>query len=114
MNFPDRDTQLLEHILQYCRDIENTVERFGNDFESFKNDKDYINSVSMSLMQIGELAGKFSDEYVQETKRIMDWRAIKNMRNMFAHNYGSMDIERIWETAIDDIPVLKEYCLAHL
>ena len=114
MNYPDRDTQLLDHILQYCRDIEKTVERFGKDFETFKKDKDYINSVSMSLMQIGELAGRFSDEYVQETKTIMDWRAIKNMRNMFAHNYGSMDIERIWETAIDDIPILKEYCSAHL
>ena len=32
------------------------------------------------------------------------------MRNFFAHNYGSMDYERIWQTAIDDIPELQKYC----
>ena len=39
----------------------------------------------------------------------MDWRAIKNMRNMFAHDYGSMDKDRIWQTATEDVPALKGY-----
>lgn len=69
-----------------------------------------MDSVSMNLLQIGELAGKFSDAYVQETKPQMDWRAIKNMRNMFAHDYGSMDKDRIWQTATEDVPALKAYC----
>ena len=60
--------------------------------------------------RIGELAGKFSDAYVQKTKPQMDWRAIKNMRNMFAHDYGSMDKDRIWQTATEDVPALKAYC----
>ena len=38
------------------------------------------------------------------------WRAIKNMRNMFAHDYNSMDIELIWETVVEDIPELKAFC----
>ena len=73
-------------------------------------DQDYMDSVSMNLLQIGELAGKFSDAYVQKTKPQMDWRAIKNMRNMFAHDYGSMDKDRIWQTATEDVPALKAYC----
>lgn len=68
----------------------------------------------MNLLQIGELAGRLSDDYVQRTKAQMDWRAIKNMRNMFAHDYGSMDIERIWETVTEDIPVLADYCKQEL
>ena len=64
----------------------------------------------MNLLQIGELAGKFSDAYVQKTKPQMDWRAIKNMRNMFAHDYGSMDKDRIWQTATEDVSALKAYC----
>ena len=47
---------------------------------------------------------------MQETKPQMDWRAIKNMRNMFAHDYGSMDKDRIWQTATEDVPALKAYC----
>ena len=32
------------------------------------------------------------------------------MRNLVAHNYGSMSREIIWETAVADIPVLCEFC----
>ena len=35
---------------------------------------------------------------------------IKAMRNLVAHNYGSMSREIIWETAVADIPVLCEFC----
>lgn len=106
----NRDKSLIEHILQYCEKIQHTVDRFGSEMKIFLSDSDYRDSVSMNLLQIGELAGKLSDEYVQATRGQIDWRAIKNMRNMFAHDYGSMDIERIWETVIEDIPALSDYC----
>lgn len=32
------------------------------------------------------------------------------MRNLFAHNYNAVDIGRVWETVISDIPVLHEFC----
>lgn len=35
---------------------------------------------------------------------------MKGMRNLVAHNYGSMDREIIWETAMVDIPALKQFC----
>lgn len=90
MSFPNRDAQILAHILEYCNRVEKTLSRFGRNFDIFLDDQDYMDSVSMNLLQIGELAGKFSDAYVQKTKPQMDWRAIKNMRNMFAHDYGSI------------------------
>lgn len=110
----DRDKSIIEHVLIYCEKITHTTERFGIKLDDFIADPDYRDSVSMNLLQIGELAGKLSDEYVRQTKSQVDWRAIKNMRNMFAHDYGSMDIERIWETVVDDIPVLAEYCKQEL
>lgn len=110
MTMQTKDLQLLQHILQYCIKIKNTISRFGEDFVVFIADSDYRDSVSMNLLQIGEIAGKLSEEYVSATKQNMDWRAMKAMRNFFAHNYGSMDYERIWQTAIDDIPKLKKYC----
>ena len=89
MSFPNRDAQILAHILEYCNRIERTLSRFGREFDVFLEDQDYMDSVSLNLLQIGELAGKFSDAYVQETKPQMDWRAIKNMRNMFCLLYTS-------------------------
>ena len=110
MSMSNRDLQIVEHILRYCEKIEKTCERFGVSFDVFAADSDFVDSISMNLLQIGELAGKLSDDFVAETKDTVDWRAIKNMRNMFAHDYGSMDIDRIWETAIDDIPELEASC----
>ncbi len=114
MSMQYKDKQILQHISNYCKKINMTVSRFGKEFNTFVSDQDYIDSISMNLLQIGELAGKFSDEYVISTKADIDWRAIKNMRNMFAHDYNSMDIDRIWETVIDDIPVLEAFCKKQL
>ena len=110
MSFPNRDAQILAHILEYCNRIEKRFPASVVSSNIFLEDPDYMDSVSMNLLQIGELAGKLSDAYVQKTKPQMDWRAIKNMRNMFAHDYGSMDKDRIWQTATEDVPALKAYC----
>ena len=106
----DKDRQILQHIVRYCEKLHATVCRFGQDYDTFIADQDYIDSVSMNLLQIGELAGRFSEKYVLQTKAFMDWRAIKNMRNMFAHDYNSMDLDRIWETVTEDIPALEAFC----
>lgn len=110
----NRDESILSHIIEYCEKIQNSLERFGSDFDTFKTDADLRDSVSMNLLQIGELSKKLSDEFLTATRTEMNWRAIIGMRNLFAHDYGAMDIERIWETAVTDIPHLKDYCKSKL
>lgn len=115
MSLPSKDRQILEHILQYCRKIDRTVERFGSSFSVFSEDSDYADSVGMNLLQIGELAGRFSEDFVARSKTLgINWRAIKNMRNMFAHDYGAMDLERIWVTVMEDLPELERFCEGRL
>ena len=104
------DLQRLEHIRDYCDEIQKTIERYGNSFEIFDDDADYQRSVSFCILQIGELSGKLSEEYRLETTKQIQWGPIKAMRNLVDHNYGSMSREIIWETAITDIPVLCEFC----
>ena len=104
------DIQRLKHILDYCIEIENTVRRYGCSFEIFDKDVDYQRSVSFCILQIGELSGGLSAEYKTSTAKNVPWTAIKGMRNLVAHNYGSMSREIIWETIIKDIPALKSFC----
>ena len=104
------DAQRLAHIRDYCLEIKKTIERYGASFETFDSDPDYQRSVSFCILQIGELCGKLSEEYRLETTKQIQWGPIKAMRNLVAHNYGSMSREIIWETAITDIPVLCEFC----
>lgn len=44
----DRDTHILEHIVSYCQQIEETVARFGNDGSIFFL-RSYLSKRSRSL-----------------------------------------------------------------
>ena len=104
------DLLRVKHIKTYCEDITKTIHRFGDDFEVFRNDTDYLNSVSMSIMQIGELSVGLSDEFKHATGERMQWGAIRGMRNLYAHAYVKMDKASIWETITMDIPGLLNFC----
>jgi len=104
------DVQRISHIRDYCVEIQKTIERYGNDFQVFDEDADYQRSISFSILQIGELSAGLSDEFRRATAHRVQWGPMKGMRNMVAHNYGSMSREIIWETAINDIPALKQFC----
>ena len=104
------DAQRLEHIRDYCVEIEKTIRRYGKSFEAFDSDPDYQRSVSFCILQIGELSGKLSDAFRADTVGRIHWGPIKGMRNLVAHSYGSMSRDIIWETATTDIPVLKVFC----
>ena len=108
------DIQRLGHILDYCLEIQKTIERYGNDFAVFDSDPDYQRSVAFCILQIGELSGGLSEEFRKSTNQQMPWAAIKGMRNLVAHGYGTMSRNIIWETAISDIPLLIEFCKNHI
>jgi uncharacterized protein with HEPN domain len=104
------DLERIKHMKRYCEDIAMTVNRFGDSYEAFTRDIDFYNSVSMSLMQIGELSIGLSDEFRDATREQMSWGLMRGMRNRFAHTYDTMDRSDIWETATKDIPNLLGFC----
>ena len=104
------DVQVLEHIYDYCVSIEETVQRFGNDFESFSTDKAYHDLVCFYLLQIGELAGHLSSQLRMDSSGRMEWRQMKGMRNIVAHHYGTIRLDIVWNTVKKDVPLLKAFC----
>ena len=56
----DRNISILEHIVGYCDQIEETIRRFGNDYGVFSADAIYRNAAALCVLQIGELAGKLN------------------------------------------------------
>lgn len=106
----DSDRQRIRHIKSYCEKTAKTINRFGCDYNTFINDIDYYQSISMSLMQIGELSAGLSEEFKNATNHQMQWGLMKGMRNLFAHAYHSMDIMVVWEVATRDIPALLHFC----
>lgn len=108
MTQPDR--QRIQHMLDYCEEIQKTIRRYGEGFSAFDQDADYQRSVAFCILQIGELSGGLSESYRKETGGQIPWGPMKGMRNLVAHSYGSMNRRIIWETATADIPKLKRFC----
>jgi len=105
----DKDATVLKHIIEHIENALNAQKRFGADYNIFINDRDYFNSVCMSLLQIGELANHLTDEFAANHTDI-PWRNIIGLRNVVVHGYGQIDTEIIWTTLTDDLPGLYKKC----
>ena len=108
----DRDSMILEKIQSYCKEIAETHEYFQNDKTLFYDQNSgfvYRNSITMPILQIGELAKNLSDEFRQEHDNIQ-WKSIAGMRDIFAHHYGFIDYDMVWSTSRDDIEELNSFC----
>lgn len=109
-----RDERILEHIVDYCEDVQDALSLIECSYEHFIGDKQSQYSIAFSIMQIGELVGKLSEELRLSTRQEIDWPAVKGMRNIIVHDYGEVRLSVVWNVATDDIPVLKAFCEKHL
>jgi uncharacterized protein with HEPN domain len=57
---------ILEHIANYCIDIDNSINRFGKIFSTFNIDIDYQRIIAFSIQQIGELVNHLSKEFTTQ------------------------------------------------
>lgn len=72
----DRDANILEHIVSYCEQIELTVERFGDSYDTFQADAIYRNAAALCILQIGELVGKLTEDF-RNSHDAIPWRKSK-------------------------------------
>lgn len=103
----DRDRELLQKLIKYCDDIEFLMKKYFSDFHSYKEDISFQYSCNMCIIQIGELVSRLSDDFTEMHPQI-PWHAIKAMRNLHAHDYERVDLTIVWNTLIEDIPVLEK------
>ena len=67
-------------------------------------------AIAFNILQIGELVGKLSDELRASTLQEINWPAIKGMRNIVVHDYGNVELDVVWDAAVNDLPVLMRFC----
>ena len=102
-----KDKGILLQITKRCNRV---TEKVSNISETDFSLNDDINEVvCFNLFQIGELANGLSIEFIKEYNKI-PWKQIIGMRNRIVHGYDTINLEIVWNTAIESIPELKEYC----
>ena len=73
--------------------------------QDLDNDRKLVHSLVRLFEIIGEAAAQVSDE-LQENIPSIPWFIIIGMRNRLIHAYFSIDLDVVWKTSIEDIPLL--------
>lgn len=110
---PDRDHDLIEHILRYCNQIDTAHRDFDQSEDVFRKSTTYQNAISLCILQIGELVNRLSDDF-KSTYSEIPWRQIKGMRNYVAHEYGAIDLDIVWQASTVSVQTLQTFCESYL
>lgn len=99
-----RDAQILEKVLREIKFLKSETDKI--DFDTFSSDERLRRSVAMTLINIGELANKFTKDFRVANAHI-PIQDIIGLRNHAAHGYHSLKFRDIWNTIKHEIPILE-------
>jgi uncharacterized protein with HEPN domain len=98
------DLAYVEHILDCIRKIKEFSE--GISFREFSSNELVQDAIIRNIEIIGEASKKISSD----TKQIyfeIPWKEISGMRDKLIHDYLGVDVEVVWRTIKEDIPILE-------
>jgi uncharacterized protein with HEPN domain len=98
-----RSSGFLEDILLSARLAMSYVERTS--FEEFAKDIQLQDSVIRRLEIIGEAASNIAEDAALKLPEL-PWRKMVDMRNFTIHQYWDVDVNIVWETVKDDLPLV--------
>ena len=105
MPLDDRDSSYLWDMRKYAREI--TEIMAGVVHARFIENKTVRYAVERLLMIIGEAANHVSTKFQDEHPEI-EWAQIIGLRNILAHEYGEVKMDKIYLAATKSIPALLE------
>ncbi|MCD6598973.1 MAG: DUF86 domain-containing protein [Dehalococcoidia bacterium] len=91
-------------IAQSIEDVQGFVR--GYNFDGFNRDKKTIYAVVRAIEVIGE-AAKNIPESIKSNYPNVPWRDMAGMRDKLIHAYFGVDLEVLWKTVQQDLPLLK-------
>lgn len=100
---PIDDRVRVQHMLEAARDIRTYVQRRTR--ADLDTDSMLLRALTNAVQQIGEAAANVSDVGRAKAPEL-PWGQIVAMRHVLVHVYWGVDLNRLWATAMDDIPVL--------
>jgi uncharacterized protein with HEPN domain len=74
-------------------------------YEAFSKDEKTIYAVIRAVEVIGEAAANIPENIRSQYAEI-PWREIKGMRNKLVHQYFGVNMEVVWQTIQEDLPMI--------
>jgi uncharacterized protein with HEPN domain len=94
----------LHDMLDAARKAEKFVQ--GCTFEQFSSNDEKVFAVIRALEIIGE-ASKRIPAHVRRVNPELPWKEIAGMRDKLIHGYFGVNLQRVWDTIRQDLPVLR-------
>ena len=76
------------------------------DYDQFNRTSMISEACVFNLLQIGEMCNRDLSDTLKEKYDHVPWRQIYGLRNRIVHGYDDVQLNIIWETIQDDLPVL--------
>lgn len=109
MSSKERDYLLfLEDIMEAIVKIENYTENM--DLDTFSRRSLVQDAVIRNFEVIGE-AVKNVPKRVRQNHPQVEWGEAAGFRDVLIHNYFGIDVESIWDTICNNIPLFKEHMI---
>ncbi len=104
MSALNRDLASLWDMNKAITDLQGFLENVS--YEDYENNFLLQRGIERELEILGEAARRLSTQLRDQHPEI-SWSKIIGLRNVIAHQYEDVRIERIWEIVQKDIPILK-------
>jgi len=104
MPLSENDSAYLWDIDDACNDIIQFIE--NTSYRDFENNKMKRFAVERQLLVIGEAANHLSDE-CRDSNTNIPWKMMIGLRNIIAHDYGEVLVNRIYKIATENVIDLK-------
>ncbi len=97
------DLVRVKHMLDAAREACGFVRDKSR--QTLDSDRMLVLSLVRLIEVIGEAAAQTSQAF-QDTHPEIPWAQIIAMRNRLIHAYFDVDVDRVWDTVVDDLPPL--------
>ena len=101
-----------DYIL-FLEDILNSIEKLEKytknlDYDAFSENEMVVDAVVRNLEVMGEAVANIPPD-IQTKYPEVEWKEAKGFRNILIHDYFGIDLESVWDTINNDIPLLKKH-----
>ena len=103
MNNIKNDNYFIQKIIESIDFIINNTKDI--EYEQFVNDDVITSAICFHFIQLSENVSRLSDSFVIEHQDV-EWCKIKGLRNRIVHDYGNVQLDRLFVTIKNDLPEL--------
>lgn len=106
-----RDKGRLQNIIEYADNVIMLIK--GYSLDDFLSDKRTYYAVMKNVEIVGEAAYMLTNDF-KVAHPATPWKVVQGMRHVLVHDYANIDATELYNTALNDIPVLRKQVARYL